>query len=144
MTADAFIAAARSFKGSTWAHQGRRPDRMDCIGLLVLAMAVAGRMLRDRTDYGMTPHRRKLRSELIDQIGPPVDAPAPGDVVTLKWSGEERHVAIVTDHPEGLGLIHCWRSAPGAPIGGGKVVEHRMDAYWRSRIVDVFRPWGEP
>lgn len=136
----ALVNAARSFLGATWAHQGRRPDRMDCIGLLVLSMAATGRVLRDRTDYGMTPHHRKLRKELVDQIGNPVDFPRPGDIVTLKWSGEERHIAIVTDHPEGLGLIHCWRNAPGAPAGGGKVVEHRMDAYWSSRIVDVFRP----
>lgn len=117
---------------------------MDCIGLLVLAMAATGRMLRDRTDYGMTPHLRKLRAELISQIGSPVSDPQPGDVVTIRWSGEERHVAIVTDHPEGLGLIHCWRNSPGAPAGGGKVVEHRLDDQWRSRIVDIFRPWGDP
>jgi hypothetical protein len=140
MTAAAFIDAARSYQGAVWAHQGRRHDRMDCIGLLVLSMGATGRLLRDRTDYGMTPHLRKLRAELIQQIGPPVTDPCPGDVVTLRWSGEERHVAIVTDHPEGLGLIHCWRAAPGAPVGGGKVVEHRLDEQWRRRIVDVFRP----
>lgn len=143
MSAASFISAARSLLGATWAHQARRPDRTDCIGLLVLAMASCGRTLRDRTDYGLTPHQRKLRSELLSHFGEPVEGIAPGDVVTLRWTGEERHVAIVTDHPDGLGLIHCWRNAPGAPVGGGKVVEHRMDDQWRRRIVDVFRPTWE-
>lgn len=139
MSAQDFIAAARSFLGASWAHQGRRPDRMDCIGLLTLSMAATGRLLRDRTDYGRTPHKRKLREELISQLGNPVNGLLPGDVVTIRWSGEEHHVAIVTDHPEGLGLIHCWRNSPY----GGKVVEHRLDDQWQSRILEVFRPWGD-
>lgn len=113
---------------------------MDCIGLVALSFAAIGIALRDRTDYGLQPSQRKLAMELRSHFGDPVGDLSPGCLVTLRWSGEERHVAIVTDHPEGLGLIHCWRNAPGAPAGGGKVVEHRMDASWRSRIVEVFKP----
>lgn len=136
----AFVAAARGFKGARWAHQGRRPGRMDCVGLIALSLAAIGRPVRDRTDYGRMPHNRKLRSELAGQFRAVLDGPKPGDVVTLRWKGEEHHVAIVTDHPEGLGLIHCWASVPGVPSGGGRVVEHRMDEAWRNRIVEVFRP----
>lgn len=136
----AFVEAARCFLGASWAHQGRRPNRMDCIGLGALAMAAIGIRLRDRTDYGRVPSQKKLRGELFEHFGPPVDDLMPADWVTLRWTGEENHIAIVTDHPEGLGLIHCWRAAPGSPAGGGKVVEHRLDETWRRRIVEVFRP----
>lgn len=134
------VSAARTFLGAEWAHQGRRSWRMDCIGLIVLSFAAIGRNLRDRTDYGLRPSQKKLRTELFQHFGEPVDSMQPGDIVTLRWTGEENHVAIVTDHPEGLGLIHCWRNSPGEPSGGGRVVEHRLDNYWRSRIVEVFRP----
>lgn len=134
----ALVTAARSFLGASWAHQGRRPDRMDCIGLLVLSMKAIGVTLKDRTDYGRVPSQRKLRGELVSHFGDPVDTIQPGDIVTIMFYRQEHHLAIVTDHPEGLGLIHCWASVPGCP--GGKVVEHRLDDGWRSRIVEVFRP----
>jgi cell wall-associated NlpC family hydrolase len=135
-----FVAAARRFAGARWAHQGRRPGRMDCLGLVVLSLAEVGILVQDRTDYGRTPYNRRLRTELSSLFGDPVSNLSTGHIVTLRWSSEAHHVAIVTDHPEGLGLIHCWANAPGSPIGGGRVVEHRLDAGWRHRIVEVFRP----
>ena len=106
----------------------------------MLSCAGIGIALQDRTDYGRTPYKRRLRSELARHFGDPVDELTVGCIVTLRWIGEEHHVAIVADHPEGMGLIHCWAAAPGAPSGGGRVVEHRLDDAWRSQIVEIFRP----
>lgn len=136
----AFVAAARGFSGAAWAHQGRRAHRMDCLGLAVLSFLAIGVALRDRTDYGLRPHNRKLSAEMREHFGVPVQDLQLADIVTLRWTGEEHHVAIVTDHPHGIGLIHCWRNSPGAPAGGGRVVEHGIDAAWRGRIVEIFRP----
>lgn len=133
-----FIAAARGFLGAPWRHQGRRPDAMDCLGLVALSLAAVGVSVRDRQGYGRTPYNRQLAASLRDHFGDPVPADdiQPGDIVTMTWAGEENHVAIVTDHPEGLGLIHALSTAPG----GGRVVEHRLSQDFADRIVEGFRP----
>jgi cell wall-associated NlpC family hydrolase len=132
LTADerlGLIAAARSFMGAPFRHQGRTAEGMDCIGLLGLSFALIGKLLRDRTDYGRIPAHKKLQRELAEHFGPPVPGdPVPGDVVSLAWAGEPCHVAIVTPHPDrGIGLIHCY-------LHSQRVIEHGIDPKWRSRI----------
>lgn len=133
-----FIAAARSFLGARWRHQGRRPDAMDCLGLVALSLAAVGVSARDRQGYGRTPYNHQLAASLREHFGEPIppDEIQPGDIVTMTWAGEENHVAIVTDHPEGLGLIHALSTAPG----GGRVVEHRLSPDFAARIVEAYRP----
>ncbi|MGQ4661355.1 NlpC/P60 family protein [Lysobacter sp. F6437] len=133
------LATARSMLKWPWRHQGRTSRGIDCLGLVALSFSAVRRVV-DREGYGRTPYNRQLRASLIEHFGPPIgrDDLRPGDVVTLRWTGEERHVAIVTDHPEGLGLIHCYDRAPGgAP--GGRVIEHRLSPDYLSRIVEGFR-----
>lgn len=106
---------------------------MDCIGLLVLSFRAIGVDLVDEVGYGRTPYNQRLRAALTARLGPPVPGPLqPGDVVTMRWNGEEMHVGLLTDHPEGLGLIHCARDRKG-------VVEHRLTADWAERIVEAWR-----
>lgn len=138
----AFLAAARGFMRARWRHQGRLPSIMDCLGLVVLSFAAIGIVTQDRKGYGRTPYNRQLRATLTQHFGQS-HGPSelqPADIVTLKWTGEENHLAIITDHPEGLGMIHCWAMAPGAPDGGGRVVEHRMSPDWLARVVEGWRP----
>lgn len=146
MTAAAFIAAARSRLGCRWKHQARGPVFFDCSGLAAESLRDAGHEpAQDRTDYGRIAYAKRLRAGLIAEFGeplPPGDL-RPGDIVTLRWVGEENHVAIVTDHAErGLGLIHCYAVAPGGRRGG-RVVEHGMDDAWRARIVEAWRPFAD-
>ena len=150
LTADqraAFLAAARSFRGARWRHQARLPRCMDCLGLIALSFHAIGVPVTDRKGYGRDPYNRQLDTSLREHFGAPVVVGPeqwrllqPGDIVTLQWTGEARHVAIVSDHPEGLGLIHSWANAPGAPGGGGAVVEHRLSPDWARRIVEGYRP----
>lgn len=129
----ALVAAARSFIGAKWRHQGRRPEFMDCIGLAFLSFRAIGVEMADEKGYGRTPHNKRLRAGMVSRLGDPAPLPLqPGDVVTMRWNGEEMHVGIVTDHPDGLGLIHCSR-----PHGG--VIEHRLTAEWADRIVEAWR-----
>jgi cell wall-associated NlpC family hydrolase len=132
------LATARSFLDCPWKHQGRTRRGIDCLGLVALSVG-AVRPVQDRRGYGRTPYNRQLRASLIEQLGLPVDDLRPGDVVTMRWTGEENHVAIVCDHPEGLGLIHCYARAPGGRAGG-RVIEHRIDDHWRKLIMEAFRP----
>lgn len=138
----AVLMAARSMLGMPWRHQARSLGSADCIGFGWLAFNRVRQILRPRTDYGRTPSAGKLREEMILYFGPPLPIgtePIPADVVTLDWGHEERHLAIVTDHPDyGIGLIHADNRAPGAE--GPRVVEHGIDKYWRNRICEVWRP----
>lgn len=134
--------AARTFMDCPWRHQGRRREGMDCLGLCVLSLRLMGHEPKnDRTDYGRTPHNQRLRAGLIAELGEPVPLSelAPGMIVTLRWSGEENHVAITTPHPDyGLGLIHCYSVAPGGQRGG-RVIEHGLTDDWRDLIVEAWR-----
>ncbi|GAB3388085.1 C40 family peptidase [Lysobacter fragariae] len=134
--------AARTFMGAKWRHQGRRPDAMDCLGLVVLSLRLMGvDVHQDRIDYGRTPHNKRLRAGIIAQLGQPVPIAElePGMIVTMKWTGEENHVAIVTPHPDyGLGLIHCYSFAPGG-AACGRVIEHGLSDDWRALIVEAWR-----
>lgn len=55
----------------------------------------------------------------------------PGDVISLRNYTTTYHVAIVTPHAEGLGLIHAWSPQR-------KVVEHRMSKRWSELVVSCF------
>lgn len=138
----ALVAAARSFIGVPFRHQGRTINGMDCIGHLVLSFAAINKPLRNRVDYGRLPANAKLEAALSLHFGPPVAGPPqPADVVVLAWEDDPRyvglpcHVGIVAPHPEpriGISLIHCYAIS-------GRVIEHGFSADWLSRVVGVYR-----
>lgn len=129
------VFAARSFVGTPWRHQGRTVRGIDCIGLADMSIGTVRPLAKARTDYGRLPSNGKLRASLIEHFGLPVsDGLRFGDWVTMKWAGEEHHLALVADHPvHPFSLIH-------ASNLDGRVIEHGADPQWRRRIVDVFRP----
>lgn len=133
----AVIQAARALLGKPWGHQARGPRRYDCLGLLGASVAAVRHVPPLPNNYGRLPFDRRLFKQMVGWLGEPVDrAPAPGDIVTMAWVGEENHVALVTDHPHGLGMIHSYPDAPG--LAGGRVVEHGIDAQWLRRVNQVF------
>lgn len=130
------VAEARSYIGCKWRHRGRSRLGIDCIGLIVKAVAAGGIEMRDRLDYGREPWKDGLRAEMVDHFGLPVDDMQPGDVVLMRWDDqpEPSHVGMITDHPlGGFGLVHSYSMT--------SVTEHGIDAYWLRRIVEVYRPW---
>lgn len=130
----ALVVAARELVGTPFRHQGRTRRGCDCIGLAVLAFARIGIRVQDRTDYGKLPAHRKLAATLEENLGPPhgfsLEA---ADLVAMAWGSEEAHLAMVTDHPHGLGLIHSYANA-------GKVIEHRLIPEHISLVTLRFRP----
>lgn len=142
----AMYASARSLVGLEFRHQGRTAKGADCIGFGWLLMAPVVLQFRGielpkpRADYGRTPWNQKLRAEMILYLGEPVAGePRPGDYVTLRWRGEEHHVAMLLPHPERpLGIIHADNRAAGPQ--GPRVVEHGVDEAWRKRFVEWWRP----
>lgn len=132
---NAAIDGAREYLGVKWRHRGRSKFGIDCIGLVVHAMAAAGVVMRDRIDYGRTPHQDGLEKDIHAHFGEPVDGLLPGDVVLMCWDGEDEpsHVGIIGGDHEGLTLIHSYSLVT--------VVEHGIDEHWARRIIRVYRPF---
>lgn len=129
-----FVARCRELVGVRFKHMGRTERGLDCAGLPALAFARVGRTIEDLRSYGRDPWRDGLQSMIEANLGPPVDdEPRPGDVLLIHWGdGPPRHIAVVCDHPNGLGIIHTCSNFRA-------VIEHRLDDVWRSRIVAVYR-----
>lgn len=150
----AFIRCVRSFINVPFGHQGRKPWKLDCAGLLLVAMqgkarnlpftedaigsfvqAWDGRPTVDLQAYGRDPFRDGLQRVLEDNLGAAVDEPGkPGDVVLMRFKGDPRHVGVLSTHPEGgLRLIHTDAAVR-------RVTEHRADTGWADFVFAVYRP----
>lgn len=129
----ALVLAARRYLGVRFVHRGRRQDKLDCVGLVWIAYRDCGVALSAPEDYGREPEVDRFRAAIEAALGSPTSPPMqPGDVVTLRTLRHAHHLAIVTDHPDGLGLIH-------ASGEHGRVVEHRLDQSYQRRIVHIYR-----
>ena len=139
-----FIAAARALVGRDFRHRGRFADGGggDCIGVVVVAMAAAGRKAADRSDYSRNPVRDGLREACEAHFGLPITGdPQDGDVALFAWWSDAsnrtpNHIGILFDHPNGgLAVVH-------ALAQNKRVIEHTLDDHAKARVVAVFRPWG--
>jgi cell wall-associated NlpC family hydrolase len=128
------VESARKYRGVRFVHRGRRASKLDCVGLVWRAFRDIGVDVPCPNDYGREPQHERFRAAIEEALGPPIalDQLQPGDVVTLKSLRHPHHVAIVCDHPNGLGLIH-------ASGEHGRVVEHRLDPSYFARIVTAHR-----
>lgn len=125
------LAVARQCLGTPFRHQGRQPGKgMDCVGVIAHTAQATGISQYDVTNYSRLPQGQAILEHLLKagmtQI-PPALAQA-GDVLVMRFEREPQHLALVTDK----GILHAYMQA-------GKVVEHRLDAVWRSRIVAAFQ-----
>lgn len=128
------VAEARQYLGVKWRHRGRKPWSLDCIGLVIRAVAAGGLQMVDRQNYGREPWNDGLRQEMRAQLGDPVEDWQPGDIALISWDqgSEPSHVGVIGDYPDGLSLIHAYSLV--------SVCEHRIDEDWRKRIIEVYRP----
>ena len=128
----AVVAQARSYLGVRWHHQGRSRAGIDCIGLVIRVARDLGLSSYDITGYGRVPDGKTLRFTMHQQLQPLQREPLPGDVLLFAFERNPLHTAIVTDQPGGgLGMIHAYANMR-------RVVEHRLDATWRGRLVCAY------
>ncbi len=137
------VAAARGWLGTRFHHQGRirktatHKGGVDCLGLLIGVAIECGLLSRlgtplqhhDELDYPHYPDSVHLQ-EVLGNLLYPVDVSAvsAGDVVLMNIDSNPQHLAIATN----TGIIHAYAPARA-------VVEHALDAWWRERIVAVYR-----
>lgn len=150
----AFLRCVRSFINVPFGHQGRKPWKLDCAGLLLVSMqgwarnvpftedkvgafvqAWAGRSTVDLDAYGRTPFKDGLQRVLEANLGQPVtDEPRAADVVLMRFSGDPQHVGVLADHPEGgLRLIHTDSAVK-------RVTEHSFSGEWPDHAFAYYRP----
>lgn len=130
MTKQDVINQARKYLGVRYKHQGRTEFGLDCLGLLVKVAHDLGISKADSNDYGRVPDGRKMMRQLEEHLDI-TTSPEPGDILLFRFQGEPRHLAIKTD----IGMIHSYAEQK-------KVVEHRMDEVWKSRLVRAYRIRG--
>jgi cell wall-associated NlpC family hydrolase len=130
------IEFARSLVGTRFKHQGRLPGAgLDCIGVIAVTAQHFGFTYHDMSGYSNRPDGvtllREFRKCLVEIEAREVQC---GDVLTF-WCeapNKVQHAAIASDR----GMIH-------STIEFRRVVEHRMDDFWRQRLAVCFRFPGE-
>lgn len=145
-TNQAIVAAARGWLGTRFHHQGRlrktsaHKGGVDCLGLLVgIANELNiktenGALLAslDRANYSHLPDVGELYSALCFGLTPkPLSEVEPGNILLFEIDGRPQHLAVVSNHDNGLGIIHAYAQARA-------VVEHALDEWWLARIKAAF------
>lgn len=132
VTRDQIVATARSYLGVRYHHQGRNRAGLDCVGLVLAVGWELGLVAHDYDGYGPTPDGVMMRGEMgRHMVRIPVAEMRQGDVLLMRFELHPQHVAIVTELPEGLAIIHAHSRAR-------RVVEHVIDATWRARTVGAY------
>ena len=131
MNIPAFIAAAESYAGTPFLHQGRLPGvGLDCAGVVVCALQQVGHPVTDAPPgYGRLPNQGMLErtvAETCDKVA--ASALQDGDVLMFRFTKEPQHLAV---YAAGR-LIHAWQDI-------GRVVVHDFDKVWRRRMVAAYR-----
>jgi cell wall-associated NlpC family hydrolase len=137
MKAAEVIAIARETIGTPYRHQGRvNGVALDCAGVPVHIAQRLSITLTPYTQYGRTPVPLEMRAALDAHLTRVAKTDLQlADVVWIRFSREPQHLGIVADYPlGGFSLIHAYNGA-----GLNKVVEHRLDLQWLSRIVAAWR-----
>ena len=131
MTGADIVIEARRHIGTPFQHQGRLPGlALDCAGLVVVVAKACGIEIFDAQGYGRTPNgalEATIAAQVCVDKVQVADRQA-GDVLTMRFGKEMRHVAICA----GDTIIHSYEAV-------GKVCEHALDAMWAKRIVSVYR-----
>lgn len=127
------VDAARACLGTPYRHQGRIPGKaLDCAGLVVCAVRMAGLDVIDTDGYSMTPCADMLRSVVErNQVSLVGEAHA-GDILLMRFGREPQHLAIYTGEDT---IIHSY-------LDVGMVCEHRYAGVWKARTVGVYRLRG--
>jgi NlpC/P60 family putative phage cell wall peptidase len=133
------VSAARGWVGTRWHHQASSKGvGADCIGLVVgvareLGIYGAEEFAADPTirGYGREPDPTMLLAACSRYLEP-IHLPEArvGDILLLRFASEPQHFALISQtNPDYM--LHAYAQAR-------RIVENRIDAVWRSRIVRAY------
>lgn len=125
---------ARSYIGTPFRHQGRRPGRgLDCAGVVVCALRALGRRVDDTRNYRRTPPRGLLRESFQRHGFTCVSGNPRNSDVLLFWVRDKRleiHCGVACD---GDRFVH---------VEDGGRVEFASLGGWRKQLAAVLRLGG--
>ncbi|MDH3664245.1 MAG: peptidase P60, partial [Alphaproteobacteria bacterium] len=104
------LAAARTWLGTPWIHQGRlKTVCVDCGGLIIGVGKELGLLDFDTQVYGRIPDGQRLRALCDEHLtAKPVGDIVPGDVLLMRFTRHPQHLAIVGDRGDPFSLIHAY------------------------------------
>ena len=136
------VIQARTWLGTPFHHQARLKGKgCDCLGLIVGVVDELGLKDKngqplsgyDEVTYSKEPNGAYLMEKLTDLLDEvPIAEARAGDLALFKVRENPQHMAFLTDYEGTLGMVHSYAPAR-------RVVEHRLDDDWKSRLVKVFR-----
>ena len=127
------VAEARTWLDTPYLHQGRRKSHgVDCLGLIVGVGKALGLLDYDHRAYSPQPDAVTLQC-LCELHLVRRDDLRPGSIALLWMAhrGVPQHMAIVTDLPGRLGIIHAHQRL-------GAVREHGLDEFWAKRVLAIY------
>jgi cell wall-associated NlpC family hydrolase len=132
MNYDSIVAHARTWLGVPFRHQGRDRNGVDCAGLVICLGRDLGMFA---PDFDVNGYRRAPDGTMLAECDKHLDvAPfSQAHIAVMRFSEEPQHVALLVPYRHGgVAALHALERS-------GKVVEHRLDATWRGRIVKTYR-----
>lgn len=129
------ILEARSWIGTKFIHQAANKNiGCDCIGLVVGVLKNIGLEIPPdyNTNYPEIPDGKSLEAKLDRnlKIKNFADVSA-GDIFLMKFKEQPQHVGFISVNHGKLSVIHSYKNI-------GKVVEHRLNPYWQSKILKIY------
>ncbi len=126
-----FARAAAACVGARFRLQGRDPEiGLDCVGLILWCARQCELPVSHVPDYTLTSRAEAMEPHLLlagfRQLTDLRELP--GDVMIFQMPGGMSHVAVCSAQ----GMIH-------ADMRFRRVVEHRVDACWRERLIALWR-----
>jgi cell wall-associated NlpC family hydrolase len=131
--ADANVAAARSWLGVSWRHQGRTRQGVDCAGLVVLVGRELGLGNYDTAAYGRRPEGQGFVQHFRAAMdGVLLPEARPGDVLVFADAAYPCHCGFLTGKHDVPHLLH-------AHALRRKVIEEPYAGEWPAKVKFAFR-----
>lgn len=121
----------KTFLGTRYKHQGRlKGVGLDCLGVVVELMKELNIYKGgDKINYSRYPDGHELYNSCKEWlVEKPINQMQEGDVLLMRFNEEPQHLAVLVDNNN---IVHAY-------IMSKKVVLHRLDEEWKSRIIAVF------
>jgi cell wall-associated NlpC family hydrolase len=124
------VRIARGWLGVRFRHAGRDRGGVDCVGLAIVVARETGLDVPEPAAYSRHVVPETLLAGLLEHTAPVAqEEMVAGDLLLFKVRGQAQHVGIYAGDGR---MVHAWETV-------GKVVEHRLDRFWRGALHMVLR-----